>query len=124
MPREETKAQLKRRKVRYAIRLRKRMTVSEKILWEALRNRQFDDLKFRRQAPVSWFVVDFLCMKHNLIIEIDGPIHDQHKVYDQEREDELKLLGYRILRFTNEDILYKLETTLESIKAITAPLSR
>ncbi len=124
MVREETKAQVHRRKILYALRLRKRMTDAEKILWKALRNRQLNNLKFRRQAPVSWFIVDFLCYEKSLIVEIDGPIHQQQKVYDKEREEELISLGYTVLRFTNEDVLQRLDHTLQIIKEKTSPLSR
>ena len=62
-------------------------------------------------------------MEKSLVIELDGPIHEQQKMYDQEREEELQLLGYKVLRFTNDDILQRLDVSLQTIKAITAPLS-
>lgn len=104
--------------------LRSRMTEAEKVLWNVLRNRQLNNLKFRRQAPVSWFIVDFLCMECSLIIELDGPIHENQKVYDQEREEELHRLGFKVLRFTNDDILKRLDMALATIKVMAVPLSR
>ncbi len=58
-----------------ARRLRKRQTKSEKLLWQALRNRQLSDLKFLRQHPIGHSIVDFYCHENRLVIEIDGGIH-------------------------------------------------
>jgi len=93
--------------------LRKRLTKSERKLWNLLRNREFFNFKFRRQHPIEFedddqkefYIADFYCHKKKLIIEIDGSIHDYQKEYDQLREDIMILLEYRILRFKNEVIL-------------------
>jgi len=53
------------------------MTEAEVLLWNALRGRKCNGLKFRRQVPIAWYVVDFLCMEKSLVIEVDGGIHDE-----------------------------------------------
>jgi very-short-patch-repair endonuclease len=123
MVQEETSAQRKRRKIRYALGLRKRMTDAETLLWNHLKNRQLNNLKFRRQVPISWFITDFLCIEKQLIVEVDGSVHDEQKEYDKEREAELQTLGFTILRFTNDDVLNDLKRVLETIKKA-SPLSR
>lgn len=78
------------------------MTLAEKIMWKVLRECSF--AKFRRQVPLGMYIVDFLCIEHRLVIEIDGPIHEFQRRYDLERENVLRRKGYRILRFTNDDV--------------------
>ena len=72
-------------------------------------------MKFRRQSPIGWYVVDFLCMEKSLIIEIDGGIHEKQRGYDREREAILRERGYRILRFTNAEVLRRLPSVLHAI---------
>jgi very-short-patch-repair endonuclease len=62
-------------------------------------------------------------MEKSLIIELDGLIHEQQKIYDQEREEELQSLGFTVLRFTNDDILNSIDMVLQKIKAKIVPLS-
>ena len=57
--------------------LRKRMTDAERLLWRHLRNRELDGWKFRRQYPVGSFIVDFICVEKNLVIEVDGGVLDE-----------------------------------------------
>ncbi len=106
----------------YARTLRIQMTDAEKILWEALRGRRCAGIKFRRQAPIKHFIVDFLSLEHSLIIEVDGPIHNQQKEYDRDREKVLQERGYTILRFTNKEIVERLDTVLEIIRLACARL--
>ena len=97
------------------------MTEAESILWNALRARKCGGLKFRRQVPIAWYVVDFLCMEKSLVIEVDGGIHDDQQQYDAEREEDLHSKGYRIIRFTNEQVMQNLANVLRQINE--APLS-
>lgn len=96
--------------------LRKNMTPAEKILWRALRDRRFRNFKFRRQVPIERFIVDFLCMQHRLVIELDGGIHDTQKEYDEEREEYLEHMNYKIIRFRNEEVFDDLPSVLEKIE--------
>src|SRR6476659_6867945 len=97
--------------------LRNRMTPAEELLWNYLRTNEWK-LKFRRQHPLSLYVVDFYCHALKLIIEVDGLIHENEDVKrnDIERENNLKSFGLTILRFKNEEVITKLESVLETIK--------
>ena len=97
--------------------LRKTMTPAETLLWKRLRRKQLDGLKFRRQHPISHFIVDFYCAEHRLIIEVDGDIHTDQQGRDQARTQYLAQRGYRVIRFSNHDVLKRLETTLKQIAA-------
>lgn len=98
--------------------LRKKMTNTEALLWDVLRNRRFEGLKFRRQHPVSRFIVDFYCHEKRLVVEVDGSIHDEPevKVRDANREVELQNLGLTIARFTNEEIENDITKVLERLR--------
>ena len=72
--------------------LRNRMTLSEQILWEKLKNKQICGVRYRRQHPFETFIVDFYCSKLQLVVEIDGKIHDERVEYDLERTHELQNL--------------------------------
>jgi very-short-patch-repair endonuclease len=88
---------------RLARKLRRNMTESESRLWLALRNRQLDGLKFRRQQPIGSYIVDFVCHEAQLVVEVDG---GQHAEADEAiRSTRIESDGYRILRFWNHDVL-------------------
>jgi very-short-patch-repair endonuclease len=77
------------------------MTVSEWRLWSNLRRRQLDGWKFRRQAPIGRYVVDFVCFAARLIVELDGSSHDDEKdEYDERRQAWLESQGFRVLRLS------------------------
>jgi very-short-patch-repair endonuclease len=111
--------------------LRQTSTPAEEILWSHLRNRRFLGLKFRRQAPVGPYVADFFCHELRLILEVDGPVHleETQVSHDLNRDANLQALGYRVLRFTNQQILTELDSLLEIIRRLyhnrtASPLSR
>ncbi len=83
-----------------ARRLRQTQSVAEKLLWERLRRNQLNGWGFRRQSPVGKFVVDFLCHKPKLIVEVDGPVHDdeEQKTFDATRTVELEREGFLVIR--------------------------
>ncbi len=97
--------------------LRKNMTKQEKVLWNILRNSKFYGLKFRRQVPIGNYVADFVCEMHNLIIEVDGGQHNEPEniEYDEQRTKYLEELGYKILRFWNNDVDNNLDGVCEVI---------
>ena len=103
-----------------AERLRKNQTGVEKVLWKKLEKGNFENLRFRRQHPISKFIVDFYCHELLLVIELDGEIHNKAEVAerDEGREFELKKLGLAILRFTNHDIIHNMDNVLETIKRL------
>jgi very-short-patch-repair endonuclease len=85
--------------------LRKIQTYKELEIWEEIRNRKLNNLKFTRQKIFGEFIVDFYCSKLNLAIEVDGGVHNIQKDRDREREDYLKdNFKLRILRIKNEEI--------------------
>jgi very-short-patch-repair endonuclease len=95
--------------------LRRDMTPAEKLLWQELRPNKLG-VHFRRQQVISGFIVDFYCHKADLIIEVDGDIHDLQQKEDILRENTLRALGLRIVRFRNEEVLNNLSSVLEKIK--------
>jgi very-short-patch-repair endonuclease len=100
-----------------AAELRKNMTVAEKILWQKLRNRHINDLKFRRQHPVDIFILDFYCHEKKLAIEVDGGIHnrEEQREWDENRTYELNEFGIQVLRFTNEEVINSVQEVVKSI---------
>jgi very-short-patch-repair endonuclease len=116
-PHLEVPESLRRKMVEVARQFRKEPTASEQILWQALRGKKLDGLKFRRQQPIGPFIVDFYNSSYRLVIEVDGPIHDFQKHADQERQAILEMLGLNILRIKAELVERNLDTTLEMIRA-------
>ncbi len=102
--------------------LRKNQTDSERKLWYFLRNRQFLDLKFRRQYKIGKYIVDFCCVEKMLVIELDGGQHNENKP-DKIRELYLKACGYRILRFWDHELLNETDVVLEKIHSILESLT-
>jgi very-short-patch-repair endonuclease len=96
-------------------RLRANETNAETKLWAALRNRQLEGRKFRRQVPVAAFVVDFYCSEERLAIEVDGPIHDFQQEADLLRQQGIEALGIRMLRFTNDELKQNFDLVLQTI---------
>ena len=91
--------------------LRKEATPQERIVWARLKNRQFNNLKFRRQYLIGKYIVDFLCLEKKLIIELDGWQHkeENQKKYDLERTQYLRNQGFKVVRFWNNDVNENLE---------------
>jgi very-short-patch-repair endonuclease len=112
-----------------AIKLRKSMTKAEACLWKyVLKGRQLKGYQFRRQRPVLQYIADFLCKELMLIIEIDGITHDAEDILikDRQRENDLKGAGFKIVRFTDEEVLNnlvgvanKLDMLIEKIESST-----
>jgi very-short-patch-repair endonuclease len=96
--------------------MRAEPTDAERRLWHALRDRRMQRLKFRRQAPVGPYIVDFLCVAHRLVIEADGSQHAENE-RDIVRDGWLAREGYTVLRFSNHDILTAHESVLATIAA-------
>jgi very-short-patch-repair endonuclease len=96
------------------------MTAAERVLWEALRSNRLG-AAFRRQHPIGPYIADFCCLTANLVIEVDGPIHNESgaQMYDFQRTGHLEAEGYRVLRFSNDDVLHRTRAVLAEIaKAI------
>src|SRR5690554_2918358 len=113
-----------------AKRMRKEPTETENILWQELRNNSLGD-KFRRQHLIDNFIVDFVCLSKKLVIEVDGGYHStlEQKEYDEQRTFILNKKGFKVIRFTNEEVLTDLENVLQKIKTkldslMSSPLQR
>jgi len=102
--------------------LRRSETEAEKLLWQALKNRKCAGLKFRRQHPFGWFVLDFYCHERALAVEVDGGIHKNRDVkrHDINRTSELENMGVRVIRFTNEEVIGEIEEVLKKIALFAA----
>ena len=75
----------------------------ERRLWKLLRDRRLGGLKFRRQFAIGRYIVDFICFRHRLIVEADGPQHE-NRTQDAARDEWLTGQGFRVLRFPNQQI--------------------
>ena len=95
--------------------LRQQSTEAESALWNLLRNRQLTCYKFRRQAPIGKYIVDFLCFERKLTVELDGGQHHEQTIYDSERTEMLETRGYRVVRFWNSDVLEDADAVLQAI---------
>ncbi|MDQ3049083.1 MAG: DUF559 domain-containing protein, partial [Bacteroidota bacterium] len=102
--------------------MRKEPTKAEDKLWTALRNRNLE-FKFRRQHPIDQFIADIVCIEKKLIIEVDGSIHDTQKDYDEGRTVVLNDIGYKLMRFSNDEVLFDILKVIEKIEAELSPLS-
>ena len=97
--------------------LRKNMTVAERFLWSRLRRKQIKGTQWYRQRLIGKFIVDFYCPTNELIIEIDGSQHfeDKGAKSDRERDEKLFHRGFRVLRFTNREVLDNIDGVLRKI---------
>jgi very-short-patch-repair endonuclease len=104
-------------KVYSARSLRKNETLSEKRLWEQLRNRTLEGFKFSRQVPIGPYIADFVCREQRLIVEVDGATHstDEELAYDNHRTEFLKSERYSVIRFQNDEILNGMDEVLTLI---------
>jgi len=104
--------------LRAAHQLRRSMTKAEAVLWKKLRDRNVFNTKFRRQHPINIFIVDFYCHEYKLVIEVDGDIHNDEIAcqYDLGRTEVLNKFGLKVIRFTNNQILYSLDSVIKKIQ--------
>lgn len=104
----------------FARKLRRNQTDAEKALWMAVRNRQINQLKFRRQVPLGRYIVDFVCFENKLIIELDGGQHADAEEYDTERTRWLESQGFAVVRFWNNEVMSNIEGVLMRIVELIA----
>ena len=99
--------------------LRKNQTPAEGLVWQQLRAKRFEGIKFRRQQPIGQYIVDFVSYEKKLVIEIDGGQHNEEKgiQYDIERTTYLECLGYKVLRFWNNEVVENLDGVFEKIRS-------
>lgn len=104
-----------RERLKFKRALRRNLTPAEQVLWEALRGRKLLNTKWRRQENIGQFIADFLCKEHRLIIEVDGGVHERQREYDRLRTEIISVQGYRVMRYTNEEVMMDLSHVLEKI---------
>jgi adenine-specific DNA-methyltransferase len=101
------------------------MTALESLVWFELRGRKLAGFKFRRQAPIGPYIADFYAPAARLVVEIDGPVHDQRLAADEDRTRYLEAKGCQVIRFRADDAAlrmdYVLEAILEACRAVHAP---
>lgn len=97
--------------------LRNDPTQAEAFLWGYLKHSQLEDKKFRRQASIGSYIVDFYCPTEQLVVELDGEVHfdEEAKKYDAERTKYLESLGLKVIRFENQEVIYNLDNVLKEI---------
>lgn len=97
--------------------MRHQPTAAEDVLWQRLRNRRVQGARFRRQHSIGGFIVDFVCIAQRLVVEVDGTVHEEadQQVYDAQRQAALERQGFRVLRFSNGEVLRALDAVVEAI---------
>ena len=101
--------------------LRDNPTEAEMVLWKRLRIKQLS-VKFRRQHPINIYIADFYCHEKKLVVEVDGDYHlkTDQKEYDKLRTEDIEEFGIEVIRFTNEEVLEKIECVVKKIKEVIA----
>ena len=100
----------------FAREMRSDATKAENILWQALRNRQLDSLKFKRQVPLDGYILDFVCFEARLIVEVDGGQHSESE-RDATRDRHFEMKGFRTLRFWNDEVVKNIDGVCLTILA-------
>jgi very-short-patch-repair endonuclease len=106
--------------------LRKNQTPEEKKMWERIKNRKLENIKFLRQHVIKFrydnkdrfYICDFYCAEKKLVIEIDGGIHKDQVEKDQFRDDILNKLGYKVVRFTNTEVNDRFDNVMNNIRKL------
>jgi very-short-patch-repair endonuclease len=98
--------------------LRNAMTYHESLLWEKLKGKQICGVRFRRQHPIYFYIVDFYCHEAMLVVEVDSEIHYDRIDYDNGRSAEMEKLGIKVIRFTNLDVENNINKVIMKIETI------
>jgi very-short-patch-repair endonuclease len=104
--------------------LRRTSTPAEQKFWQLVRMRKINDEKFLRQYPIVFesdgitrrFIADFCCCDRKLVVELDGPVHEKQKDYDALRTEIIHRFGYRVIRFTNDEIRFEQDRVIDRLK--------
>ena len=102
----------------FALQNRSNSTEAENTLWQNLRDKQLDGIKFRRQHIIDRYIADFISLENKLIVEVDGGIRQlpENKDSDEQRTTRLNELGYTVIRFSNKEVLFNIDTVKTTIK--------
>ena len=96
---------------KHAKELRKAGNLSEVLIWQQLKNKQFKGYDFDRQKIIGNYIVDFFCIDKGVVIEIDGFTHEMEK--DAKRDKYLESLGLKVIRIMDEDVKKKFDRVME-----------
>jgi very-short-patch-repair endonuclease len=96
--------------------MRRSATQAERLLWQRLRRGQLG-VRFRKQVAIGQFIADFFCPARDLVVEVDGGVHDDRRDIDEERDRMLGRLGVRVLHVRNEEVLHDLDGVVRRIAA-------
>jgi len=93
-------------------------TEAERLLWFYLSNKQLG-VRFRRQHIIGQYIADFVCLEEMLVVELDGGYHSlpEKHLSDEQRAEDLQEMGYRVIRFTNEELFHAIDLVLTQIKS-------
>jgi len=97
--------------------LRQNQTLAEHRLWMQLRRKRVGDRRFRRQFRIDRYIVDFVCLSARLIVEVDGRTHEVTEGQDALRTRRLEAQGYRVVRFSNQQVMCELDSVVRTIEA-------
>ena len=106
------------RGVEFARKLRRGSTDAEQRLWHRLRGARLHGCKFRRQHPIGPWFADFACIERRLVIELDGGQHAERAAYDRRRTEGLRLAGWSVARFWDNEVLNDMDAVLERIVSL------
>ena len=95
--------------------LRRQSTIPERLLWSKLRAGRLSGIKFRRQHPIGPYIADFCCTTAKLVIELDGMSHIGRAEEDEARSEYLRSQGYRVIRYTNDQVISDLDSVVEDV---------
>jgi very-short-patch-repair endonuclease len=102
-------------KSQFAREMRRSQTTSEDILWQRIRRRQCVGLRFRRQAVILGWIVDFWCPALRLVVEVDGPHHAMRQAYDERRDEVMSEAAISVLRIPSDVVMTNIEAAIERI---------
>lgn len=97
---------------------RREPTAAENALWQRLRSKSLDGFKFRRQHLIADYIVDFVCLSKNLVIEVNGDVHREQQEEDEARTKVLNERGFLVIRFRNDEVLNNIDSVLSKIKEV------
>ena len=111
---------------RFAKSLRLKMTEAEMVLWDRLRKKQLNGYRFRRQHPISSYIVDFYCHALKLVIEVDGGYHKEpeQQALDQARTANLENFGLHVVRFSNQEVFEDIERVVAKIVLVVGEVEK
>ena len=103
--------------------MRREPTIAENKLWQFIRDRKVKEARFGRQHTVERFIVDFACVELKLIIEVDGEIHEYTKEENAIRQSYLESAGFKVLRFSDKEIMDEVKSVIKRISITIKHLS-